>query len=104
MYAVIASGGKQYRVAEGGLIKLEKINAEAGTMIEFEQVLMLADGENITVGVPFVKNATVKAEVVEHGRNKKIDVIKFRRRKHSMKRQGHRQDFTAVRITGIETR
>lgn len=103
MYAVIANGGKQYKVAEGQLIKLEQINQDAGNTIEFDQILLLADGENITVGAPFVKNAKVRAEVVEHGRGEKINIIKFRRRKHHMKKMGHRQNFTLIKITGIET-
>lgn len=103
MYAVIANGGKQYKVAEGQIIELEQINKDSGDAIEFDQVLLLADGENITVGAPFVKNALVKAEIVEHGRGKKIHIIKFRRRKHSLKRMGHRQNFTSVKIIGIET-
>jgi large subunit ribosomal protein L21 len=102
MYAVIANGGKQYYVAEGQIVKLEKIDAEAGNTIEFDQVLMLTDGNNITLGAPFIKSAKVKGEIIEQGRGKKINVIKFRRRKHHMKRMGHRQSFTAVRITGIE--
>ncbi|MBA2654595.1 MAG: 50S ribosomal protein L21 [Gammaproteobacteria bacterium] len=103
MYAVIANGGKQYKVAEGQIIKLEQINTEAGKTVKFDQILLVADGENITVGAPFVTNFTVNGEVVEHGRGKKIHIIKFRRRKHHMKRMGHRQNYTAVKITGIET-
>lgn len=103
MYAVIANGGKQYKVAEGQIIKLEQMKTEAGNTIEFDQILLLADGENITVGAPFLKNVTVKGEVVEHGRGKKISIIKFRRRKHHIKRMGHRQNYTSVKITGIET-
>jgi large subunit ribosomal protein L21 len=103
MYAVIASGGKQYKVAEGQVIKLEQLSVDAGKTVEFKQVLLLADGEHITVGAPFVANAIVKAEVVEHGRHDKVEVIKFRRRKHHMKTMGHRQYYTAVKITGIET-
>lgn len=103
MYAVIANGGKQYKVAEGQIIQLEQINIDAGNTIEFDQILLLADGENITIGAPFVKHAIVKGEVVEHGRGDKIHIIKFRRRKHHMKRMGHRQNYTAIKITGIET-
>lgn len=102
MYAVIANGGKQYKVAEGQLIQLETIKADQGNEVQFDQILLLADGENITVGAPFIKNATVKGEIVEHGRAKKIEIIKFRRRKHHMKRMGHRQNYTLVKITGIE--
>jgi large subunit ribosomal protein L21 len=103
MYAVIANGGKQYKVAEGQIIKLETIKTDDSNVVQFDQVLLLADGENITFGAPFIKNAKVTAEVIEHGRGKKISIIKFKRRKHSMKHMGHRQNYTAVKITGIET-
>jgi large subunit ribosomal protein L21 len=101
MYAVIASGGKQYKVAEGQVLKLEIIDTDAGQEVEFGQVLLLADGDNITVGAPFVTGAKVKAEVVSHGRHDKIEIIKFRRRKHHMKKMGHRQNYTEVKITSI---
>jgi large subunit ribosomal protein L21 len=103
MYAVIATGGKQYKVTEGQVIKFESIEADAGHEIEFDQILMLADGENITVGAPFLKNVKVKGEIIDHGRHDKIHIIKFRRRKHHMKRMGHRQNYTQVKITGIQT-
>lgn len=102
MYAVIANGGKQYKVTQGQVIKLESIDVDAGQEIEFDQILLVADGDKITVGAPFLKGAKVKAEVVDHGRHKKINIIKFRRRKHHMKRMGHRQNFTQVKIIGIE--
>ncbi|WP_369602879.1 50S ribosomal protein L21 [Hahella sp. SMD15-11] len=101
MYAVIVSGGKQHRVREGERIKLEKIEAETGSTVEFDKVLMIADGEDVKLGTPVLEGAKVTAEVVAHGRHKKINIIKFRRRKHHMKRQGHRQWYTEVRITGI---
>ena len=101
MYAVIQSGGKQYRVAEGELLKLELIDAEPGSTIEFDKVLMVANGDNVQVGAPLVAGGKVSAEVVTHGRHDKVTIIKFRRRKHSMKRQGHRQWYTEVKITGI---
>lgn len=101
MYAVIASGGKQHRVTEGERLKLEKIDAEVGANIEFDQVLLVGSGEDIKIGQPVVEGAKVTAEVVAHGRGDKIRIIKFRRRKHHMKRMGHRQWFTEVRITGI---
>lgn len=101
MYAVIKSGGKQYRVQEGQTLKLEKLEIPTGETIEFDEVLLVADGDNVTVGAPLVDGAKVAAEIVDHGRAKKINIIKFRRRKHSMKRQGHRQWFTEVKITGI---
>jgi large subunit ribosomal protein L21 len=101
MYAVIQSGGKQHRVKEGQTIKLEKLNVETGATIDFDKVLMVGSGESVKVGAPYVDGAKVTAEVVAHGRHKKIKIIKFRRRKHHMKRMGHRQWFTEVKITGI---
>ena len=101
MYAVIQSGGKQYRVAEGELLKLELIDAEPGSTIEFDKVLMVANGDNVQVGAPLVAGGKVSAEVVTHGRHDKVTIIKFRRRKHHMKRQGHRQYYTEIEITGI---
>ena len=100
MYAVIKSGGKQYRVQEGQRIKLEKLDAATGDSIDFDQVLMVG-GDDVKIGAPLVSGAVVKAEVVSHGRGEKVHILKFRRRKHSMKRQGHRQWFTEVKITGI---
>ncbi|SFR86236.1 LSU ribosomal protein L21P [Marinobacter daqiaonensis] len=102
MYAVIVSGGKQHRVKEGETLKLEKLEVETGGTVEFDRVLLLGNGDDIKVGAPVVDGAKVTAEVVSHGRHDKIQIIKFRRRKHSMKRQGHRQWFTEVKITGIK--
>lgn len=101
MHAVIISGGKQHKVAEGQRLKLEKLPNEVGDAIAFDQVLLLTDGENVTLGAPYIKGAQVSAEVISQGRHKKIHIIKMRRRKHYMRRQGHRQDFTEVKITGI---
>ena len=101
MYAVIVSGGKQYRVQEGETLKLEKLQAEAGSNVEFDRVLLVGNGDDIKIGEPVVDGAKVTAEVVQHGRAKKVEIIKFKRRKHHMKRQGHRQWFTEVKITGI---
>ncbi len=101
MYAVIQSGGKQYRVAEGELLKLELIDAEPGSTIEFDKVLMVANGDSVTVGAPLVTGGKVSAEIATHGRHDKITIIKFRRRKHYRKQAGHRQWFTQVKITGI---
>jgi large subunit ribosomal protein L21 len=101
MYAVIQTGGKQYRVAKGDKLKVEKLVAEEGQDIELDKVLMITDGENVTVGTPFVDGGKVTATVKAHGRGKKVKIIKFRRRKHHMKRQGHRQWFTELEITGI---
>ena len=101
MFAVIKSGGKQYRVQEGQTLKLEKIEVATGETIEFDQVLLVGNDDDVTVGAPLVEGAKVSAEIVDHGRGDKVTIIKFRRRKHSMKRQGHRQWFTEVKITGI---
>lgn len=101
MHAVIKTGGKQYRVAEGDVIKVEKLVAEAGSEVKFDQVLMVSDGESITLGKPMIDGGTVTAKVEEQARAKKIDIIKFRRRKHYRRQAGHRQYYTAVRITGI---
>ena len=101
MYAVIKSGGKQYRVKEGQTLKLEKLEVATGETINFDEVLLTSDGENIQVGAHLVAGAKVTAEVIDHGRGDKVTIIKFRRRKHHMKRQGHRQWYTEVKITGI---
>ncbi|MCR6651625.1 MAG: 50S ribosomal protein L21 [Cellvibrionaceae bacterium] len=101
MYAVIVSGGKQHRVQEGEILRLEKLEVATGNTVEFDQVLMVANGGDVTIGAPLVSGAIVKAEVVAHGRADKVTIIKFRRRKHSLKRQGHRQWYTDVKITGI---
>lgn len=102
MYAVIKTGGKQYRVKEGDVLKLETLPAEVGSEVSFSEVLMLADGDKITCGSPLVAKAVVKAEVIEQGRHKKVKIIKFRRRKHHMKQMGHRQNYTQVKITAIK--
>lgn len=101
MYAVIKTGGKQYRVKTGDFIKLETLAGDVGSEISFSEILLLADGDNITMGAPFIANATVTAEIIEHARHKKIKIIKFRRRKHHMKQMGHRQNYTQVKITAI---
>lgn len=101
MYAVIKTGGKQYRVAPGAELKVESLVAEAGSTISFDEVLMVGEGEAIKIGAPFVAGASVKAEVIKHGRGDKIRIIKHRRRKHYHKEQGHRQNFTAVKIMEI---
>lgn len=101
MYAVIVTGGKQYKVAKNDMLKVEKLAVNEGDTIEFDQVLMIADGEKVHVGTPLVNGSKVVATVVSHGRHKKIHILKFKRRKHYLKRQGHRQDFTQVMITDI---
>ena len=101
MYAVIKTGGKQYRVSQGDRLKVESLSAEPGTDIDLSEVLMLGNGDSVTIGSPLIANASVSARVVEHGRAKKINIIKFRRRKHYRKQMGHRQNFTELEITGI---
>ena len=101
MYAIIATGGKQYRVQEGDQIKVEKLAGDPGEKIEFNHVLLLADGEDVTIGAPYVDGSKVMGEVQDQARAKKIEIIKFKRRKQHMKRMGHRQSFTEVKITSI---
>ncbi|AXW86905.1 MULTISPECIES: 50S ribosomal protein L21 [Lonsdalea] len=101
MYAVFQSGGKQHRVSEGQTVRLEKLDIATGEAVEFDQVLMIANGEDIKIGVPYVDGGKIKAEVVAHGRGEKVKIVKFRRRKHYRKQAGHRQWFTEVKITGI---
>ena len=101
MYAVFQSGGKQHRVSEGQTLRLEKLDVETGAKVEFDKVLLVANGEQITVGAPLVEGGKITDEVVQHGRGDKVKIVKFRRRKHSRKQQGHRQWFTEVKITGI---
>jgi len=101
MYAVIKSGGKQYRVSEGDVLRVEKLDASEGAAYDFNEVLLVADGDKVTVGAPTVDGGKVSAEVVRHGRDRKIEVIKFKRRKNYHRKHGHRQHFTEVKITGI---
>mgnify|MGYP001813787484 CR=1 FL=1 len=101
MYAVFATGGKQYRAVAGDVLKIEKLDAEKGATVEIDKVLMVGEGEDVKVGSPYLKGGKVTATVVEHGRGDKIKILKFKRRKHHMKRMGHRQDFTKIEITGI---
>ncbi|MCE5182186.1 MAG: 50S ribosomal protein L21 [Betaproteobacteria bacterium] len=101
MYAVIKTGGKQYRVAPGEKLKIEQIPADIGSEIVLDQILMITDGETVTVGTPLVSGATVKATVLTHGRGEKVQIFKMRRRKHYQKHQGHRQNYTEIRIDGI---
>jgi large subunit ribosomal protein L21 len=101
MYAVIESGGKQHRVIEGETLKLEKLEAATGESIDFDKVLLVGEGEDVRIGKPLVEGGKVTAEIVAHGRLKKVTIIKFNRRKHHRKQAGHRQWYTEVRITGI---
>ncbi|MCF6337366.1 LSU ribosomal protein L21p [hydrothermal vent metagenome] len=102
MYAVIKTGGKQYKVSEGATLKVEKIDADEGATVELDQVLMVVDGDNVNVGSPLVAGGKVTATIKSHGRGKKIEIIKFRRRKHHRKQMGHRQSYTELQITGIQ--
>ncbi|MCU7929387.1 MAG: 50S ribosomal protein L21 [Candidatus Thiodiazotropha sp. (ex Codakia rugifera)] len=101
MYAVIQTGGKQYRVSEGDTFKVEMLTADEGASVELDKVLMITNGDEVKVGTPYVDGGKVTATVKSHGRSKKVNIIKFRRRKHHMKRQGHRQWFTELQVTGI---
>ena len=101
MYAVIKTGGKQYRVSAGEKIKVEQIPADIGQEIILDQVLMVGSGESVKVGAPLVDGAKVTAKVVAHGRGEKVRIFKMRRRKHYQKRQGHRQNFTEIEISAI---
>ncbi len=101
MYAVIECGGKQHRVTEGDTLKLEKLDVETGQSVDFQRILAVGEGADLKVGSPYVAGSKVTAEVLEHGRHDKVKIIKFRRRKHHMKRAGHRQWYTQVKITGI---
>ena len=101
MYAVFQSGGKQHRVSEGQVVRLEKLELATGATVEFDSVLMVVNGEDVKIGA-VVAGAKVVAEVVTQGRGDKVKIVKFRRRKHSRKQQGHRQWFTEVKITGIQ--
>lgn len=101
MYAIIVTGGKQYRVMNGEVLRVEKLDAEAGAYVEINEVLLVGNGDSVTVGTPTVAGAKVTATVKSHGRLDKIRIVKFRRRKHHRKQMGHRQHFTEIQITGI---
>jgi large subunit ribosomal protein L21 len=101
MYAVIRSGGKQYRVESGKQVRVESLPAEVGAAVAFEEVLLLGGGDAVKIGAPLVAGATVKATVLAHGRGDKVKIFKLRRRKHYQKTQGHRQNYTEVRIDDI---
>jgi len=101
MYAVIKTGGKQYRVEEGDVVRIEKIEVATGESVDFDQVLLVANGDDVKVGQPMLDGAKVTAEVLEQGRHKKIKIVKFRRRTHSRQQQGHPPWYPVVQITGI---
>jgi large subunit ribosomal protein L21 len=102
MYAVVATGGKQYKVQEGEVLRVEKLTGDVGTQVAFDQVLMLSDGENVKIGQPVLEGVQVKGHIVEQGKYKKILIFKYKRRKRYRRKQGHRQLFTAVKIDAIE--
>jgi len=102
MYAVIKSGGKQYRVEAGKQVRIESLAAEVGAAVAFEEVLLVGAGDSVKVGAPLVSGAKVKGTVVAHGRGDKVKIFKLRRRKHYQKTQGHRQNYTEVRIDDIQ--
>ncbi|MEQ8953439.1 MAG: 50S ribosomal protein L21 [Gammaproteobacteria bacterium] len=102
MYAVIESGGKQHRVKEGEVLRLERLQAETGDTVKFDKILMVGEGESVKIGTPYIKGGEVQAEVLLQGRGEKISIIKSNRRKHHRRRLGHRQWFTEVKITGIK--
>ena len=104
MYAVIKRGGKQYRVEPGAKLRVETLEAEAGASIQLDQVLMIGDGDKVSVGTPLLAGASVKATVVSHGRGEKIRIFKMRRRKHYQKRMGHRQNYTELLIDSISAK
>lgn len=101
MYAIIKTGGKQYRVEAGLKLKIERVTADIGSELSIDQVLMVADGDNVSVGQPLLSGASVKATVLEQGRHDKVRIFKMKRRKHYQKHQGHRQNYTEIQITGI---
>jgi large subunit ribosomal protein L21 len=102
MYAVIATGGKQYKVIKGETLRVEKLDADEGSTIKLDNVLMVADGDKVSVGTPMLDKATVTAKIMAHGRGKKVEIIKFRRRKHSRSQMGHRQSYTEIEVTDIK--
>jgi large subunit ribosomal protein L21 len=102
MYAVVTSGGKQYKVKQGDVLRVEKISGEVGDPFSFDKVLMFSDGENVRIGQPALDNIAVRGHIVEQGKARKIIVFKYKRRKRYRRKQGHRQQFTAIRIDNIE--
>ena len=101
MYAIVATGGKQYRVKEGEKLRVEKLSAEAGETVELEKVLMVGEGDDVKIGAPYLEGVKVTATVASNGRGDKVKIVKFNRRKHYRKQMGHRQSFTEIEITGI---
>lgn len=104
MQAVVKTGGKQYKVAEGDILKVEKLTADVGAKLKLDYILSIVDGEKTIIGVPLVKGANVDVSVVSHGRHDKVKIFKMKRRKHYMKRQGHRQSFTELKVEKINNK
>jgi large subunit ribosomal protein L21 len=102
MYAIVKTGGKQYKIHEGDIIRIEKIKGNIANAVSFDQVLLFSDGENTSIGQPVLDNVTVKGHIVEQGKEKKIIVFKYKRRKRYRRKQGHRQQYTAIKIDQIE--
>lgn len=102
MYAIVASGGKQYKVRQGDVLRVEKITGEIGSEISFDRVLMVSDGETTSIGQPVLDNVAVKGHIVDQGKAKKVIVFKYKRRKRYRRKQGHRQQYTAIKIDSIE--
>jgi len=102
MYAVIATGGKQYRVSEGEVLRVEKLDAQAGANVEFDKVILVANGDKVTLGSPYVAGGKVTGVVQSHGKGDKVTIVKFRRRKHYMRQGTHRQQYTEIKVTGIK--
>jgi large subunit ribosomal protein L21 len=102
MYAVIATGGKQYRVTKGETLRVEKLVGEEGSKVELDGVLMIADGDKVSIGTPTLEKGSVTATIKSHGRAKKVEIVKFRRRKHSRTQAGHRQSYTEIEVTDIK--
>ncbi|MCP4334829.1 MAG: 50S ribosomal protein L21 [Gammaproteobacteria bacterium] len=102
MYAVIATGGKQYKVTKGETLRVEKLAGDEGSTVKLDNVLMVADGDKVSVGTPTLDKASVTAKIMSHGRGDKIEIIKFRRRKHSRSQMGHRQSYTEIEVTDIK--
>lgn len=102
MYAIVDSGGKQYKVREGEIIRVEKLTGEAGDSVSFDKILMFSDGDNVNIGTPLLEDVTVNGHIIEQGKAKKIIVFKYKRRKRYRRKQGHRQQFTAVKVDSIK--
>ena len=102
MYAIVNTGGKQYKIQQGDILRVEKIPGEVGSSVSFDKVLMFSDGENVSIGRPVLDNVSVKGHIIEQGKAKKIIVFKYKRRKRYRRKQGHRQQYTAIKIDSIE--